>query len=200
MTDTAASFGTPAAPRSAWLTAQHLLLALDRGRPRALFGLLGGSRLHRGGLSNARRALAVIDSAIADRAQLSPDGGANLEVLTTEETIALLRRQSVGRFAYVAREGTPDVVPVNYVWDNGSVLVRSGPGPKLQTALRGDVVALEVDEIDLETHTGVSAVVVGRAAIAEPATAGYDGETWADGPHRHLIRITPTRIEGRRLR
>jgi hypothetical protein len=164
-----------------------------------LFSLLDGTWLHRGGLSNARRALAVIERAIADRAELSPEAG-GLKVLPQEETVALLRRQSVGRFAYVAREGTPDVVPVNYVWDNGSALVRSGPGPKLQAAQRGDIVALEVDEIDLETHTGVSAVVVGRAAIADPATAGSDAVTWAEGPHRHLIRITPTRIEGRRLR
>jgi hypothetical protein len=36
------------------------------------------------------------------------------------------------RLAYVARAGVPDIVPVNLALDGGRLLVRSGPGPKLQ--------------------------------------------------------------------
>jgi nitroimidazol reductase NimA-like FMN-containing flavoprotein (pyridoxamine 5'-phosphate oxidase superfamily) len=91
------------------------------------------------------------------------------------------------------------VVPVNYTWYDGSVLIRSGPGSKLQAARRGDTVALEVDEIDVEQRSGCSAVVVGRAQVLSTRDVPSDVEVWAGGPHRHLIRIAPERVTGRRL-
>lgn len=73
----------------------------------------------------------------------------------------------------------------------------AGPGPKLQAAERRELVAFEVDDVDEEAHTGISVVVVGRAS-REPDEE--DGPTpWADGPRRHLVRIRPTRVSGRRL-
>lgn len=82
------------------------------------------------------------------------------------------------------------------------VLVRSGPGPKLQAAERGDMVAFEVDDIDEEQHTGWSVVVVGRTrrlSAAEQNRVELVPTPWAVGPRLHLVRITPTRITGRRL-
>jgi len=203
MSDMAVAFGisvpTPREPRrSGWLTTQHLLLALDRARPGALLGFLDGTRLHRGGLGNARRALEVIDAAMAERDELSP-GGSRPEPVSRDDAVELLGRKSVGRFAYIAREGTPDVVPVNYTWYDDTVLIRSGPGAKLHAAQRGEVVAFEVDDIDAEPSTGMSVVVIGRAQLAEPVAGGFDAATWTESPHRHLIRIAPTRIEGRRV-
>ena len=108
----------------------------------------------------------------------------------------------MGRIAYVARAGLPDIVPVNYVLDGEDVLVRSGPGPKLQAAERGDMVAFQVDDIDEGQHTGWSVVVVGRArrlSAAEQNRVERVPKPWAVGPRSHLVRITPTRITGRRL-
>ena len=155
-------------------------------------------------LSNARDASAAIASAVADRLQLTGSYGeaadepGQLHALSLRECREVLEAGAIGRFAYIARAGVPDVVPVNYVLDGHDVLLRSGPGPKLQAAERREMVAFEVDEIDLEAHTGRSVVVVGRATVLRPSQHA-EVLTWATGPRRHLVRIRPTRITGRRL-
>jgi nitroimidazol reductase NimA-like FMN-containing flavoprotein (pyridoxamine 5'-phosphate oxidase superfamily) len=140
-----------------------------------------------------------VQQGIAERVALQQAGTRSVMPLSMRETIELLERQKVGRFAYVARKDVPDVVPVNYTWVDGAVLIRSGPGPKLQAAQRKDTVALEVDEIDDESRTGCSAVVVGAADVLDPHQVSSEVEVWAGGPHQHVIRIRPTRISGRRL-
>jgi hypothetical protein len=160
--------------------------------------------------ANARAAAAVLDNQARERRALSPregdsEQGAPGEVvrLPRPECLRLLGTRHFGRFAYVARAGTPDVVPVNYaLTDGGEIVVMSGPGPKLQAADRGEVVAFEVDDIDESTHGGWSIVVAGRArrvAAHERAALTPLPDPWATGPRRHLIAITPTRIDGRRL-
>ena len=148
-----------------------------------------GSRRQCGGTQTVAEALApVADARPGD-----------LTALSAEECRALLATRSVGRLAYVARAGVPDIAPVTYVLDGGDVVLRSGPGPKLQAAERGDTVAFEVDDLDEEAHTGWSVVVVGRARRV-PASAGLAApEPWSSGPRRHLVRITPVRVTGRRL-
>jgi nitroimidazol reductase NimA-like FMN-containing flavoprotein (pyridoxamine 5'-phosphate oxidase superfamily) len=114
----------------------------------------------------------------------------------------LMRTCSVGRLAYVARAGVPDVVPVNYVLDGEDILIRSGPGPKLQAAERHDLVAFEVDSIDEEQHRGWSVVVHGvahRLTGAEAKHLPVDVQPWAVGPRPHVIRVRIRRISGRRV-
>lgn len=115
----------------------------------------------------------------------------------------LLGSRSVGRFAHVESARALDVVPVNYVSrPDGSVLFRSGPGPKLSAADRRDVVAFEVDDIDEVHHTGWSVLVTGRArrlTYAEVQGLGPIPQPWANGPRYQFVLIEPTRIEGRRL-
>jgi hypothetical protein len=65
-------------------------------------------------------------------------------------------------------------------------------------------VAFEVDEVDPLTQTGRSVVATGRATRLRPADAQRVEELtgdlpWAAGPRRHVIRIRPTRVNGRRL-
>ena len=139
-----------------------------------------------------RRALALVDAG----------GPGELAGLGRPECLQLLATRQVGRVAYIARAGLPDIVPVNYELAGEDVLVRSGPGPKLQAAERGDMVAFEVDDIDEEQHTGWSVVVVGRArrlGAAEQARVELAPKPWAVGPRLHIVRITSTRITGRRL-
>jgi uncharacterized protein len=146
---------------------------------------------------NASRALGDIEQSRADRRDLHlPD---RLERLTEAQTVEFLRGMHLGRLAYVAREGEPDVVPVNYSWCDGAVLIRSGPGPKLQAAKRREILALEVDDVDPMTRSGTSAVVIGRAEVL-PAWAPVPTlEVWAGEPRRHVIRVVPRRVTGRRL-
>ena len=161
-------------------------------------------------LDNARAATGALSLAVQDRRGLAPhpaDGEpaepGHLTVLARAECLALLATRSVGRMAYVARAGVPDIAPVNYALDGDAVLVRSGPGPKLQAAERREVVAFEVDDLDEDGHRGWSVVVVGRAATVPAAQVAQLGERlpepWSSGPRRHVLRITPTRVTGRRL-
>lgn len=161
----------------------------------------------RSAIGNARAAVGALARDVADRMGTAPvpdddDAPAGaLRLLDTGTCWDLLASRRVGRYVFMARRGTPDVAVVNHVVDGRTVLVRSGPGPKLQAAERGDLVALEVDELDEESRTGWSVVLVGRA---ERVTA-YDAvhlavpEPWAAGPRSSVVRITPVRITGRRL-
>ncbi len=164
----------------------------------------------KGALSNARDATVAMALAVADRLVITADLESHddepgaLHSMSRADCYELLRGESVARFAYIARAGVPDIVPVNYVLDGDDVIIRSGPGPKLQAAERRDVVALEVDSLEGSDHTARSVVVAGRAERLREADAhalaGRLADTpWAGGPRRHVIRIKPTRVTGRRL-
>jgi hypothetical protein len=161
-------------------------------------------RLSHGALDNARRSLDEISRAVTDRQALAPVGvpePGGLGVLDTSSCWELLGERSVGRLAYVARAGVPDLVPVNYTVAGQTLLLRSGAGPKLQAAQRGDMAAFEVDDLDEDVHGGWSVVVVGRLEVVAPAAvaAGAAPDPWANGPRSHLVRLVPQRVTGRRL-
>lgn len=165
-------------------------------------------------LDNAREATLAIGLVVAQRAELnrlfahdaddSEDEAApgTLQLLSADECCKLMATRQVGRMAYIARVGIPDIVPVNYVLDGEDILIRSGPGPKLQAAERRECVAFEVDALDEDAHTGWSVVVHGIAVRESSTHARSDGtsaEPWASGPRYATIRIAPRRITGRRI-
>lgn len=166
-------------------------------------GLLAA--LARTAVDNARRSLDDVQHAVAERRAIAPvdDGPAGtLVTLPREECELLLTEGCVGRLAYVARSGVPDVVPVNYVWHDGAVLIRSAPGPKLQAAERRELVAFEIDRVDEETATGWSVVIAGRAERVPPEEAARLPlpEPWSHSSHRrYLIRVRASRVSGRRI-
>jgi nitroimidazol reductase NimA-like FMN-containing flavoprotein (pyridoxamine 5'-phosphate oxidase superfamily) len=164
----------------------------------------------KGALANAREATMTIALAVADRLAITgvlegaEEEPGTLHAMTRTECYDLVRTESVARLAYVARAGVPDIVPVNYVLDGDDVLIRSGPGPKLQAAERREVVALEIDRIDGSGHTARSVVIAGRAerlsTAYEHALADRLADApWAAGPRRYVIRVRPTRMTGRWL-
>lgn len=178
--------------------------------PRFLVGLVerGGSTA----LANARAAAATLGSAVVERSELTRllllrDASSavlaagDLTVMDVDECLRLLAENSFGRLAYVARRGTPDIVPVNYVLDGADILIRSGPGPKLQAAERGDLVAFEVDQVDDLGQHGWSVIVHGAATRV--SLSGQQNlvnwQPWANGPRGQVIRIRAHRISGRRL-
>jgi hypothetical protein len=163
-------------------------------------------QLTHGALDNARRSFEEITRSVQDRRYLQdvlsePREPGDLGVLDREECLRLLSTRSVGRLAYVARAGVPDIVPVNYVVTGGQLLIRSGSGPKLQAAERTDTVAFEVDDVDERTRSGWSVVVTGRLSVVPltESSAGALPEPWATGPRRHLMRLQLGRVSGRRL-
>jgi hypothetical protein len=166
----------------------------------------------RGALHNARTARDRLVMAVGERAELTrllnlaedpaDDEPGTLTMLDAHECLQLLETRTVGRFVYVARAGVPDIAPVNYRLEDGGVLIRSGPGPKLQAAERREFVAFEVDVLDETGRGGWSVVVHGQAErVSDPGRGDASGlpEPWATGPRVHTIRITPRRITGRRI-
>ena len=159
-------------------------------------------------VTNARHGLIDIAGSIVDRRDLAPANDdshepGDMHRLDRDECMRLLASRTVGRYAHVESARALAVVPVNYVVrPDGSVLFRTGPGPKLSAADRRDVVAFQVDDIDEGTHTGWSVLVTGRARRLSPPEA-LDlvdlPQPWANGPRYQFVLIEPTRIEGRRL-
>ena len=188
-------------------TPTQTLVSLDRWRQAAPASAASISRRLAGSaLTNARRSLQEITTAVQDRDSAHPHLDADAEAgalrrLSREQCLALLATRTTGRFAYIARQGRPDIVPVNYVLDDGVILIRSAPGPKLQAAERREHVAFEVDDLDETNHLGWSVVVTGVAERVHPDDAAHlvAPVPWAHGTRRHVLRIRPIRIDGREL-
>jgi hypothetical protein len=183
------------------------LVAADgllRTTPTSLLAL--SRRLTGSALTNARRSLEEIADAVQDRGHLlerldqALDSG-DLLRLSPAVCLELLASRSTGRLAYIARAGVPDIVPVNYLVHEGTVVIRTAPGPKLQAAERRERVAFEVDDIDETTRTGWSVVVSGVAErLSGQQAAQYaQPEPWANGPRRHTLIIRPLHLDGRQL-
>jgi hypothetical protein len=134
-----------------------------------------------------------------------PDGeGSRLDQIDVDECWRLIEGVKIGRIGFTAHSGHPLILPVNYEVADGRLLIRSGRGPKLDAARRGDLVAFEVDEIDLALRTGWSVTIAGHARwvrdVRELATV--DNATpvpWVAGTRNELIVIEPVHVGGRRL-
>ncbi|NEA30046.1 pyridoxamine 5'-phosphate oxidase family protein [Actinomadura bangladeshensis] len=130
--------------------------------------------------------------------------GEALEVLGREECLALLRSAPVGRVVYTD-QALPAIQPVTFVLDGDeAVVIRTAPGSKFDAALRGAIVAFEVDAFDPAARTGWSVTAVGQArAVTDPAEAARVARLplrpWAPGPRDHFIRVPLWRVTGRRI-
>jgi nitroimidazol reductase NimA-like FMN-containing flavoprotein (pyridoxamine 5'-phosphate oxidase superfamily) len=95
---------------------------------------------------------------------------------------------------------SPLVVPVNYAVEDGpSIVFRSGAGEKLNAATEG-IVGIQVDEIDPSHHVGWSVLVEGSARWLYEEQVDVDVQAWAPGVRPYIVRVTPTRVTGRRIR
>jgi len=126
----------------------------------------------------------------------------DMEELSREESLTLLASVPVGRIVFTVR-ALPAVQPMNFVVDNGGIVIRTSPGTKLAATLRDGVVAFETDEIDSARSTGWSVTVVGRIQeITDPfEIERLDAALtpWAPGEREHFLKITPEVVTGRRL-
>jgi nitroimidazol reductase NimA-like FMN-containing flavoprotein (pyridoxamine 5'-phosphate oxidase superfamily) len=137
-------------------------------------------------------------------------GEAVLERLDEAECLRLIAPGGLGRLAYSGRFDLT-VLPVNYVLHEGSIVFRtvqdSATDEDLRTGIEGAEykVAFEIDDVDPARHEGWSVLIQGSArhmeSEAERASVLEAGvETWAGGVRDLFLRITPTRITGRRIR
>jgi uncharacterized protein len=125
-----------------------------------------------------------------------------LEILGEQECLRLLESARVGRVA-VSLGAIPAVLPVNYAVVGGDVVFFTGAGIKLDAAMRGQSVAFEVDDIDVDHECGWSVMVIGQMLDASPATrARAEAQglyPWAPGERHHLVRIRREMVSGRRI-
>jgi nitroimidazol reductase NimA-like FMN-containing flavoprotein (pyridoxamine 5'-phosphate oxidase superfamily) len=127
---------------------------------------------------------------------------AGLELLTEADCLALAAHRPIGRVA-VSVGALPAVFPVNFCFLGRDVVFRTAQGMKLAAALRGTVVAFEVDDFDVEGHRGWSVLIVGTAseipveelAELEPLPV----RAWAHGQRTHVVRIRSEFVSGRRI-
>src|ERR1044072_9404814 len=73
--------------------------------------------------------------------------------LTTDECLTRLRAGRVGRVAF-ASAALPAVVPVTYATRCQHLLLATAADSRLAKAADGNVFAFEIDEINLDEHTG----------------------------------------------
>jgi uncharacterized protein len=132
----------------------------------------------------------------------SADG---LTVLSVDECLQLLNnhRPRIGRVSF-ATGGRPVILPVNFVFFEGSVVFRTGAGAKLSAAAKGEHVAFEIDEIDPTWREGWSVLVQGRAEEVTDAEERARLEKlplrpWGPGDKSAYVRIMSTEISGRRI-
>ena len=115
----------------------------------------------------------------------------------------LLTSVPFGRIVFT-EQALPAVHPVNFAVADSAVVIRTGPGPKLDAAMRGDVVAFEADAIDPETRTGWSVLVIGHASVVVDIdrlvdVVDVEHRPWVRGAGRHVVQIAGERVTGRRL-
>ncbi|MDP9222546.1 MAG: pyridoxamine 5'-phosphate oxidase family protein [Actinomycetota bacterium] len=126
-----------------------------------------------------------------------------MEILDRAECLRLMCRAPFGRLVYTVA-AMPSVQPVNFIVHQDMIVIRTASESKLAAATRGSVVAFETDDIDVETHTGWSVMVVGRCyevtelfELAELAAAAP--RAWACPDGQRFIAVRIEQVTGRWL-
>jgi nitroimidazol reductase NimA-like FMN-containing flavoprotein (pyridoxamine 5'-phosphate oxidase superfamily) len=132
-----------------------------------------------------------------------------LEELDEAECLRLIASGGIGRIGYSGRYG-PTVMPVNYQLYEGTIVFRTTPDSATDEDLRTGIanaeykVAFEIDDFDTAARTGWSVLIQGSAHHVESedervsmVDAGVD--PWPGGGRDLFMRITPSRVTGRRV-
>jgi nitroimidazol reductase NimA-like FMN-containing flavoprotein (pyridoxamine 5'-phosphate oxidase superfamily) len=132
------------------------------------------------------------------------EGRSMLELLNPNECWDRVADAPIGRIAVIV-DGAPEIYPVNFAVDAGTVVFRTAIGSKLRGLDRSPSVAMEVDGIEPLSRTGWSVLIKGRATvITDPEEVRraltLDLEVWAPGMKTRWIRLTPREITGRGIR
>ena len=117
---------------------------------------------------------------------------------------ALLRGTDVGRLAVVVGE-RPEIFPVNYAVDRGTVVFRTDPGTKLAGVVSAPAVAFEVDGYDEESDQAWSVVVKGSAEVVRGFIQLLDTTDlpvfpWQATTKGQFVRVVADEVTGRRFR
>jgi nitroimidazol reductase NimA-like FMN-containing flavoprotein (pyridoxamine 5'-phosphate oxidase superfamily) len=129
--------------------------------------------------------------------------GWNLLTLSPEECFSLVEAGGVGRIGFASTAGI-EILPVNFAVTNKTVVFRTAPDTLLATHGNATV-SFQTDCIDPENHQGWCVLIQGHAhkVSGEHEVARLEQATllvpWAAGARDVWVRISPTRISGRRV-
>jgi uncharacterized protein len=125
------------------------------------------------------------------------------EILETPECLRLLavaaKEDHIGRLA-VTDGQSPLVVPLNFVFHDGGVFVRIGPG-RVSELVPGSLVAFEVDRVETDRRIAWSVLVRGLASKADANALHGEviPEPWVPEPGHMVLSIRPDVVTGRRF-
>jgi uncharacterized protein len=130
-------------------------------------------------------------------------GRPDVEILPESVCWTLLRTTSLGRLAVLV-DDHPDIFPINFAVDHGTVIFRSGVGTKVAAALSDAPVAMEADGYDAEATQAWSVVIKGVAEEIRSVPDLLDTYDlplfpWQEGDKGRFIRIVPRATSGRRF-
>jgi uncharacterized protein len=122
--------------------------------------------------------------------------------MTADENWNLLEHAQIGRLALSVRDDV-DIFPINFTVFEGALYFRTSPGSKLAELTANPRVALEADRYDDEVAASV--IVKGVAERLElqadiDAADRLELHPWIPTLKYRWVRITPTRVSGRRFR
>lgn len=126
------------------------------------------------------------------------------EVLTSEECDRLLSTTPIGRVSFLL-DGEPQILPVNYRFQDGSIVIRTTAGSKMEAAEMHHRFAFEIDQWDAEAQAGWSVVAHGSGEVVHDSQEigrmeKLGLESWAEGRQDNLwIRLRLDDITGRRV-
>jgi nitroimidazol reductase NimA-like FMN-containing flavoprotein (pyridoxamine 5'-phosphate oxidase superfamily) len=127
-----------------------------------------------------------------------------LNVLSPDECLHLLGTVKIGRVG-LSIDALPAILPVNFCLLDRDIVLRTVEGTKFHAAASATVLAFEADGYELDGTTGWSVLVQGVSRVVdEPLELLRVGElnleSWAlDGAADHFVRITSSRVSGRRF-
>lgn len=134
----------------------------------------------------------------------------SIEEIGAEECLRLISPGGVGRIGYTSVGGVQAIRPVNYRLIDGKIVFRIIEHGALDEDLRTGIdgaeyrVAFEIDELDPERQEGWSVLVQGPAHHLTDAECSAYGDaglvSWAGDDREMYVRITPSRVTGRRVR
>ena len=127
-----------------------------------------------------------------------------IDPLSEHECFDRLGLTPFGRVA-LSSGALPVIFPIHFALLGRNPVFRTDPGTKLMAASNGQVLCLEIDEIDPVLHTGWSVLVTGRAdVLSDPddLEAAELAPRCGPGPARGdaYVRIQAALVSGREIR
>lgn len=126
-----------------------------------------------------------------------------LQILSPADCLRLLGSVPLGRLVYT-NAGLPAIRLVNFVVDDDTIVFNTGQGDKFRAAERGDVVAFEADDVDIERHNGWTVTAIGHLSVVTARETvelrrALPLHSWLPMDDPKLVRLGIESVHGRRL-